>query len=163
MQLAEERRMILSSVHSTGHASARETVPPTLPATVLVVDGSEANRDHMAALLRICGYRAVVAPHVLAAVALLAKIRPVLIVCDLRLLMADTGSLLAYCRSEFHDVPILMLGNEVPDAPPNIETGMAGFLLNPIDPGKFCAAVCRVIARAAMRTAGARHRPGRPL
>jgi CheY-like chemotaxis protein len=155
--------MTLHPTHSTGHAFTRETIPLTPPATVLVVDGSEANRDHIADLLRTCGYRTLVAPNALAAVTLLSRDRPVLLVSDLRLLIANAGSFLAYCRSAFPDVPILMLGDEVPDAPPDIEAGMAGFLLKPIDPGKFCVAVCRMIGRAATRMAGARLRSSRSL
>jgi DNA-binding response OmpR family regulator len=81
--------------------------------------------------------------------ALLPGLHPILIIGELELLCRDTGSLLAYCRAEQPDVPILMLAAALPDSPPDVEAGMAGFLLKPIDPGKFCAAVNRVITRAA--------------
>jgi DNA-binding NtrC family response regulator len=141
--------MTPSSVHSTGHDSTLEIIPTALAPAVLVVDGSETCRDSLISLLRISGYRAIGAPNARVAMALLPGWHPVLIVSDLRVLASDAGSLLAYCRTEHPDVPILMLAHELPDAPPEVESGMAGFLLKPIDAGKFCSAVSRVIARAA--------------
>ena len=111
--------------------------------SILVVDDDHAIRDALALLLEDEGYAVLAAPDGLAALAVVARDSPDLVITDLYMPGLDGVGLMARLRSERPDLPIVVVSAGIRVSPPD---GVP-FFAKPFDSEELLAAVASLLAR----------------
>jgi DNA-binding NtrC family response regulator len=120
-----------------------------LPPQVLVVDDSKEIRDSLTIVLRAGGHGVIEAEDALAAQRILRNERPVLVITDLEMPVADGWELLEHCHEQHPGVPVLIISGAPLGQRPEVERWAAGFLLKPFSLSRFRTEVQRLVLRAA--------------
>jgi two-component system response regulator RegX3 len=143
----------------------REAEPPQLPTaahpTVLVVDGDRPARESLAACLATDGFDVVTTADPDTAVALIATVRPALILLDAH--PARGAGLVAFHRiTAVSDTPVIMVGDrdDELDAVASLEAGAADHVTKPYRRRELAARVRAVLRRVDQR--GAPTNPASP-
>jgi CheY-like chemotaxis protein len=111
--------------------------------TILVVDDDPGIRDALTLLLEDEGYLVHTAPDGLAAVAVVARDSPDLVITDLYMPGLDGVGLIARLRSERPDLPIIVVSAGIRVSPPD---GVP-FFAKPFDSEHVLATVALLLAR----------------
>ncbi len=120
-----------------------------LPPQVLVVDDSYEVREFVSLLLRLRGYRVIVAPDSVAARKVLESEHPALVISDLEMPAGSGWDMLVYCHVCHPGMPVLIISGTALGGRPEIECLAAGFVAKPFDLKHFNHEVERLLCRAA--------------
>jgi PAS domain S-box-containing protein len=131
---------------------------PTEP--ILLVEDDANSRDTLARLLRHAGYSVETAPDGLAALALLGRIRPALVLLDLMMPGMEGGEVLRVIRStpEWQDLKVILLTGDVLTGRTGdlMALNVDGLLAKPVDFNHLLSMVARF---APSSTRGRGHSP----
>jgi CheY-like chemotaxis protein len=111
--------------------------------SILVVDDDPAIRDALALLLEEEGYVVLAAPDGLAALEVVTRHSPDLVITDLYMPELDGVGLIARLRSERPDLPIIVVSAGIQVSPPD---GVP-FFAKPFDSEYLLAIVASLLAR----------------
>ena len=111
--------------------------------SILVVDDDPAIRDALAFLLKEEGYVVHTAPDGLAALAVVARDSPDLVITDLYMPGLDGSGLIVRLRSEQPDLPIIVVSAGIRVSPPD---GVP-FFAKPFDSDHLLVTVASLLAR----------------
>jgi two-component system response regulator RegX3 len=123
-------------------------LPPRTHPTILVIDDDEQSRDSLAATLSVEGFDVVTASTGDEGVALVAEIRPSLILLDM--MLADTQGLSVFRRiTRISRVPVIMITarDDELDAVLSLEAGAADHITKPPRPREMTARIRAVLRR----------------
>ncbi len=121
----------------------------------MVVEDDAAVAELVALYLRNAGYAVSRAGTAAEARALLAEVRPTLVILDLGLPDADGRVLFAEIRTH-SDIPVLALTARAEEKVAGLEEGMDDFVTKPFDPRELVARVRAVLRRATGLPGGGR-------
>lgn len=121
--------------------------------TVLVVDDKEMMRDSVAATLRRAGFEVLLADGGEAALGMVARHRPDVVVTDLRMPELSGLDLLERLRRIDEDLPVLVMTAyaEVDSAVRAMKLGAFDYLTKPFEGDELIIAVKRAVAHASLR------------
>jgi two-component system chemotaxis response regulator CheY len=118
--------------------------------SVLAVDDSLTIRQLVHMVLTAGGYRVTLAEDGLAALDMLASVKPDLVITDVNMPRLDGLSLVERIRtlSDYRSVPVLVLTTEsAPEKKARArEAGATGWIVKPFNPQQLLATVSRVLA-----------------
>jgi CheY-like chemotaxis protein len=112
-----------------------------MPPTILVVDDEPAVRDLVSGLLEDEGYTVHTAPDGLAAVEVVARESPDLVLTDLYMPGLDGRELIARLRREWPRLPIVVLSAAIRISPP----AEVPFVAKPLDPETLLAVIAGIL------------------
>jgi DNA-binding NtrC family response regulator len=120
-----------------------------LPPQVLVVDDSREVREFVGLLLRLNGYRVLMAADGSAAQGILKTEKPDLVISDLEMPGCNGWDVLAYCHAWHPNLPVLIVSGGGFGQRPRIEAWAAGYLPKPLNLARFHDEVNRLVSRTA--------------
>jgi two-component system cell cycle response regulator DivK len=126
-----------NSAHSSRTQSGKQGSHPPNPASILIVDDYEDNRQMMRKLLEMIGYLVLEADNGLDAVALTQQERPSLVIMDLGLplLSGMDAARMIHETPETSEIPIIVLSayDAAGAEDEAIGCGCSGYLTKPVD------------------------------
>jgi len=128
--------------------------------TVLVVDDDPDLRRLLAMRLKAAGYATLTAESGDAALALIARDPPGLVITDLQMAGMDGFALFEAVRQSFPGLPVIILTahGSIPDAVAATRRGVFGFVTKPFDPLQLLQQVADAFAISGVRTHAAEWR-----
>ncbi len=124
---------------------------------ILIVDDDDAYRDAMAEILTSAGFRTLEAGGVEAAVSILGRTTPDVILSDTMMPDADGGILLQIVRANgrLRDIPLVTVSARAmpSDKADAIAAGASGFLAKPFSAMELLAEIGRQLVRVARKAA----------
>jgi two-component system response regulator GlrR len=134
-----------STTASPGQAPAR---------TVLVVDDDADLRLLLALRLKTAGYATLTAENGDAALALLARETPGLVITDLQMAGMDGFALFEAIRQSYPGLPVIILTahGSIPDAVAATRRGVFGFITKPFEPQQLLQQVAEAFAIGGVRS-----------
>jgi CheY-like chemotaxis protein len=118
---------------------------------ILIVEDDPGSREVYSALLCEAGYHVDQAAHALAAICVVVRAAPDLVIADIRMPIVDGRDLVRELKShrDTKDIPIVAItGYDTPEMLQSaFEAGYDDYIVKPIDPQKFPARIAEILRK----------------
>jgi CheY-like chemotaxis protein len=141
--------LVVGQKGATDSATLRPTLHLPVNRLVVIADGHEDTREMYALCLEHHGFQVEEAPSGVAAIQLTQRLRPALVVIDVRMPTMDGISAIRRIRSRqaLRDIPILALTTDERHQTEALAAGATVFCMKPCTPDKLLAQVCGLLKR----------------